>query len=155
MAQEPYTPEQYPAHQPPPSNYYSPQDPYASGQQGMNPYNQQQQLPPQGFQKRHSGLGIASLSLSVFAGVGLFGCVIVAGVLEATTPGGIDETSAAAIVVGLIMFAFLVLALLGGGLGIGALFQSATNKLFAILGIVGAALTFFFFVALMVLGSLA
>lgn len=151
MAKEPYSHESYPAHQPPPGNYYTPQDPYAAAQ-GVNPYSQQQ--PEQGSQIKHSGLGIAAFGASALAGLGLFICVAVAGVLEATTPGGIDETSPMAMLVGLAMFAFLFLSLAGGGLGLGALFQSGRNKLFAILGIITCVLTFLFFVVLMVVGSL-
>src|SRR5690606_31028458 len=135
MSQEPYKPQEsypqdaYPSHQPPQSNYYSPQDPYGSS---PHMYQQAYGQPPANVIK-HSSLGIASFSVSVLAGVGLFLLVPAAGVLEATTPGGIDETAPVTIVLGLLMFGCLFLALLAGGLGIGALFQSNCKKLFAVL----------------------
>ena len=64
-----------------------------------------------------SGLGIASLILSVISGVGLFFIVVVAGIIETSTPGGMDVNSAEAMLIGLSLFGFIFTALLALGLG--------------------------------------
>ncbi|QYJ90316.1 MULTISPECIES: hypothetical protein [Shewanella] len=92
------------------------------------------QVPAMEQEFKHSGLGIAAFILSIIATLLIFGIVTVAGVMEATTPGGIDETSPEAIVVGMLIFAFIGLALVALGLGIGGLVQKQRKKIFAILG---------------------
>ncbi|MGU5664526.1 hypothetical protein [Aeromonas sanarellii] len=47
-------------------------------------------------EKKHSGLGIASFITSIVSGLLIFLLIGVAGVMEASTPGGIDEESAGA-----------------------------------------------------------
>jgi len=86
--------------------------------------------------QKHSGLGIASFITSVVSGILIFVMIVVAGVMETTTPGGIDENSAGAVMVGLFLFAFLGGSLVALGLGIGALMQKDRKKVFAILGTV-------------------
>lgn len=83
---------------------------------------------------KHSGIGIAAFILSVVAGLLIFVLLVVAGAMEASNPGGIDEDSAAAVVVGLCLFGFLFLAMVSLGLGIVGLIQKGRKKLFAILG---------------------
>ena len=51
---------------------------------------------------KQSGLGIASFILSILCGLLIFVMFIIAGVMEASSPGGIDERSAGAVVLGLI-----------------------------------------------------
>lgn len=58
----------------------------------------------------------------------------IAGIMEASTPGGMDEDSAGATMVGLFMFAAMGTTLIALGLGIGGLLQKERNKIFAILG---------------------
>jgi len=82
----------------------------------------------------HSGLGVASCVVGVLAGVFEVAIVAIAGVIEVSTPGGMDEESPAAILVGLGLFAGLAIAMLGVGLGIGGLMQRR-KKLFAVLGV--------------------
>lgn len=101
---------------------------------------------------KHSGLGIASFVLSIISLVLIFGLLIVAGVLEATTPGGMDETSMAAIVVGLLLFAFIGTALVATGLGVAGLFQKQRKKIFAILGTVFSLVTVVSTIALITFG---
>ena len=60
--------------------------------------------------------------------------------MEVSTPGGIDEESAGAMMVGLFLFAFLFLALIGLGLGIGGMLEKNRKNIFAILGTVFSAL---------------
>lgn len=88
----------------------------------------------------HSGLGIASFVISLGAGAVLCIVIGIAGVLD-TQPGGLDEDSVAAGLLGLAMVATglaqtLALAL---GLGIAALVQAGRNKLYGVLGTVFSA----------------
>ncbi|MBN1298040.1 hypothetical protein JXA80_14775 [bacterium] len=90
---------------------------------------------------KHSGLGITSLILSAIIAGGLFILIIVAGILETSTPGGIDEDSVSAMIIGLFV-------IMGGGmelialiLGLIGLFQKERKKLFAILGTIFSSLT--------------
>ena len=106
------------------SNYQDPYQPTSSA----NVYVQQPQ------QRRHSGLGIASFVLSIVGGLATLGVFVTAGVLEAQTPGGLDEDSPVTMMVGLAVFAAVGLALLGLALGIGGLVQPNRQRIFAILG---------------------
>jgi len=90
-------------------------------------------------EQKHSGLGIASFIISILSGIAIVLVVIAAGVMETTTPGGIDEESAGAIVVGLLLFAFMGTALMALGLGIAGLVQRGRKKIFAVLGTVFSA----------------
>jgi hypothetical protein len=101
----------------------------------------------------HSGLGIASFIVSVAAGFLTFCCIVVAGVMAAK-PGGMDETSPEAIIVGLLLFAFLFVSLVGLGLGIGGLVQKDRKKIFAVLGTIFSALTIAGTVFLFILGTM-
>lgn len=84
--------------------------------------------------QKHSGLGIASFIFSIVAGILIFLLFIAAGVMQVSTPGGVDEKSAAAVIIGLLIFAFLFLCLVALGLGIAGLIQKDRKKLFATLG---------------------
>lgn len=88
---------------------------------------------------KHSGVGIASFVTSIVAGALIFLLVIIAGVLEVSTPGGMDEESIGAVLIGLFLFAFLGAELVALGLGIGGLIQKDRKKTFAILGVVFSA----------------
>jgi hypothetical protein len=88
------------------------------------------------IERPHAGLGIASFILSIAAGIMLFVVFVVAGVMEASTQGGIDETSPIAVLIGLFMFALLGLEVIAFGLGIIGLCQRQRRKLFAILGMI-------------------
>ena len=63
-----------------------------------------------------------------------------------------DEQSAVAITVGLLLFAFLFVALAALGLGIAGLVQRDRKKTFAILGTVFSALTILGTISLVILG---
>ena len=86
--------------------------------------------------RRQSGLGIASFVLAMTVGVLAFALVLLAGVMEISTPGGVDEESAVAIVVGLSLFAIFGLNILGIGLAIAGLIQADRLRTFALLGLV-------------------
>lgn len=92
-------------------------------------------------EQKHSGLGIASFIISMVAGLLVFIVIAIAGVMEASTPGGMDETSAGAVMVGLFLFLFLGLALVALGLGIAGLLHKQRKKVFSILGTIFSSVT--------------
>lgn len=102
-------------------------------------------------EKKHSGLGIASFITSIVSGLLIFLLIVVAGVMEAT-PGGIDEESAGAVMVGLFLFASLGATLVALGLGIAGLLQKERKKLFAILGTVFSAVSLVVTIFIMIIG---
>lgn len=102
--------------------------------------------------QKHSGLGVASFITSIVSGIFLFLLIVIAGVMEASTPGGIDEHSAGAVMVGLFLFAFMGGALIALGLGIGGLLQKERKKIFAILGTVFSAVSLVGTIFVMMLG---
>lgn len=103
-------------------------------------------------QRTHSGLGIASFATSLVSAILVLALLVVAGIMEASAPAGLDEQSPAAIGIGCSMVLFLLCALVALGLGIGALFQKDRHKVFPILGVVVSALTLFLTLALLVIG---
>lgn len=110
---------------------------------------------PDASAKRHSGLGIASFVIALGVALFEFVAVVVAGVIEVSTPGGMNEQSPAAIVIGLCVCGGLFLDVIAVILGFAALFQSQTKKLFAILGIVFGCAVLFAVVVLMIIGTIA
>ena len=102
--------------------------------------------------QKHSGLGIASFVTSIVSGLFIFLLIVVAGVMEVSTPGGIDEESATAVIVGLFIFAFLGSSLVALGLGIAGLLQKDRKKIFAILGTIFSAVAFLGTLFIMILG---
>ena len=90
---------------------------------------------------RHSGFGIASFVIACVSAVLIFVLLLVAGVIESSTPGGMDEQSPVAIAIGLAAIVFVFLALVGLGLGIAGLFQSERKKVFAVLGTIFGLIT--------------
>ncbi len=103
-------------------------------------------------EQKHSGLGIASFITSIVSGILIFLLMAVAGVMEATTPGGMDEEAAGTIIVGLLLIALLGASLVALGLGIGGLMQKERKKIYAILGTVFAAVTLVGTISIMILG---
>ena len=103
-------------------------------------------------EQKHAGLGIASFIISMVAGLLVFIVIVIAGVMEASTPGGIDETSAGAVMVGLFLFLFIGMALVALGLGIAGLLQKQRKKIFAVLGTVFSSVTLVGTAFIMLLG---
>ena len=104
------------------------------------------------YDQKHSGLGIASFIISILGGILIFAILAAATLMEAATPGGLDEKSEV-----MVAFGLGLLALLGGefvalGLGIGGLFQTGREKIFAILGTVFSAVTLSLMISIIVLG---
>jgi hypothetical protein len=102
--------------------------------------------------RTHSGLGIVSFVIAIAVGLFEFILVAIAGVLEVTTPGGIDENSPAAILLGLALVGGLLVNVLGIGLGIGGLCQRYRSKLFAVLGVVIGSVVLLGVLLLMIIG---
>jgi Na+-driven multidrug efflux pump len=102
---------------------------------------------------KHSGLAIASFATSTVSGVAIFATIVVAGVMEASTPGGMDEKAVGTIIIGLLIFLFLGCALVALGLGIAGLFQRNRKKVFAILGITFSAMEVLVTAVIMLLGA--
>lgn len=99
-----------------------------------------------------SGLGVASLILSLLSALGLFVLLAVAGIVETSTPGGMDENSPEAMLIGLFLIGFVCTALLALGLGIGGLVQENRRKALAITGTVLASVTLIGITFVMMLG---
>ena len=72
--------------------------------------------------------------------------------MEANTPGDIDESSAAAVVVGLFVFACLGLNLVSIGLGIAGILQKQRARICAVIGTILSSASFVVVVSLVVIG---
>ena len=99
-----------------------------------------------------SKLGIASLLISIFTAIALFIIIIIAGVIESNTYGGLDEESAAALILALFVLGFWFLDLLAIGLGIAGIFQNIRNRITAIIGTIIAVTTLIISVSLILIG---
>ena len=99
-----------------------------------------------------SGLGIASFILSVVSALGTFVLLAVAGIVENSTPGGMDENSSEAMLIGLLLIGFVFTSLLALGLGIGGLVQENRLKGLSITCTVLATLTLIVVTLIMILG---
>ena len=99
-----------------------------------------------------SKLGISSLLISLFAAIGLVITIIIAGVVEANTIGGMDEESLEAILLGLCIFGFGFLDLLSIGLGIAGMFQKIRYRITAIIGTIISTATLIITLSLIVIG---
>lgn len=128
-----------------PNQYH---DPYAS------PQSHQQWGKPSGHNP-HSGMGIASFIMAIVVGISAFALIVIAGVIEMQTPGGMDEESPEAIIIGLGIFGVIGLNLLGVGLGIAGIVQPDRNKIFAYLGLAANAMVIFGICGLIGLGLAA
>lgn len=104
------------------------------------------------MEQKHSGLGIASFVTSIVSGILIFILVVIASVMYASTPNGIDEKSAGAVVVGLCLFAFMFATLVALGLGIGGLLQKDRKRIFALLGTIFSAVTILGTVSIFLVG---
>ena len=101
----------------------------------------------------HSGLGIASFIISLAAGAALVVLLGIAGVIE-SQPGGMDEESAGAVLVGLLLALTALAHVLALRLGIAALVQAGRSKLFGVLGTVFASTGLIGTVLIFLLGAL-
>ena len=102
--------------------------------------------------KGQSKLGIASLLISIITVIGLFIIFLIAGFIESNTYGGMDEESAGAIILGLLLFGFGFLDLLAIGLGIAGIFQKTRERITAIIGTIISSATLIITVSLVGIG---
>jgi hypothetical protein len=100
----------------------------------------------------YSGLGLASLLLAVAAGIGIFTSIGYIAYYQLTT--GLDATAQRSlmVVIGLVIFACALLAVVGTVLGLVGLFQSDRRKLLAVLGTCFNLLVMLIFVVLYAIG---
>jgi len=103
--------------------------------------------------RKHSWLGICSFLFSLAGGCVMMLIFGVAAFIEASTPGGIDEESASAVLMGLLMFAVLALHLVGIGLAIGGLTQQERKKVLSVLGLIFNSLVILVTLVLLVIGN--
>ncbi len=101
----------------------------------------------------HSGMGVASFTLSMVAGLGLLVIFAIAGVAESRS-GGLDEASPLATAIGLVLLLAALANMVALGLGIAGLVQAGRNRLFATLGTVFASATLLGSLVLVLLGTL-
>ena len=107
---------------------------------------------PAGAEMKHSGLGVASFTLAMVVLVLTFIIVIVAGVMETSAPAGMDEGSSTVIMLGFAIIGMLIANVVAFGLGIGGIFQQNRKKLYAVLGMTFAMLTFIGTIGLILVG---
>ncbi|TWU22907.1 hypothetical protein Pla52o_24390 [Novipirellula galeiformis] len=100
----------------------------------------------------HSGFGIASFLISILVGIGAFIVILLASFAEASTPEGINEESALALIMGLSIFGMVGLNILGIGLGVAGVCQADRSRIFAILGLVFNGLVILGVIGLMAVG---
>jgi hypothetical protein len=103
----------------------------------------------------HSGLGIVSLAIAVVVGAAEIVLLVIAGILESQTPGGIDENSPEAIILGLLLIGGMVVSLVGGVLAAVALVQGMRSKVFPILGLALNAMIILGMIGIIIIGLVA
>lgn len=120
----------------------------------VNPYNSPEANLRQTIniptELKHSGLGIASFIMSLICGLGLFVIVFIAGMMSLNEE--MDETSSAAMIIGLAMFVFLGLEFIALILGIVGWTQKDRKSVFGILGTVFSAVVIVGMIGLIALG---
>lgn len=100
-------------------------------------------------------LGLASFVIAMISGLMVFGLVIAAGVMAATTPGGVDEQAPATMILGLGIIGGALLALAGLCLAIGSFFIPHRERLFGSLGLALNGVIILGIVGLMIVGIAA
>lgn len=103
---------------------------------------------------KHSGIGITSFIMSLVMALIAFIVVIIAGVLETSSAGGMDESAVGTMVVGFLIIGCILVQLVALGLGIAGLIQKNRKKIFAVLGTVFSGLTIAGVVFLMLVGTM-
>ena len=104
---------------------------------------------------KHSGVGIASFTVSIIGSLLMLLLFMIAGAIQLSTPGGVDENSPAAMVIGLMLFLLMFALLVALGLGIGALCQSDRKRLFGVLGTIFSAVSLLLTLILLAVGLVA
>jgi hypothetical protein len=105
--------------------------------------------------RKHSGFGIASFVLALLFGLFEFAAVLAAGLMSTAAPGGIDEESPVAVLLGLAVCGGTLPLLIGATLGFVGLLQSHRNRTFAIIGLAFNAVALLCIGGLMLIGLAA
>ena len=100
----------------------------------------------------HSVPGIISFVVSIIASFAMIALIAIAGIMAARHPGGMDEESVEAIVVGLGIIATGMVHIGAMILGVIGLFQQDRNKIFAILGVLISGMVALGTIGLFILG---
>jgi hypothetical protein len=122
----------------------------------VNPYTPTRTATPvfaAAHEMKHSRFGIAAFILGLLIAFGEFALIIVAGIMEITTPGGVDEQSLQVMLLGLVMLAGMLGALVGAVLAIIGLTERNRYKAYPVLGLGINGLILLGVVALMVIGT--
>lgn len=110
--------------------------------------------PPPPPEPRHSGLGIASFVLALLGGLLVCGGMGVTTLLTASGQDATLNSDAFLGLLGLTLICGSMFNLVGLGLGIAAVLQSNTNRLFGVLGLIFNTLTLCSLLGVMLLGIL-
>jgi len=86
--------------------------------------------------RKHTGFGIASFLIAIVVGLAEFAVILVAGVIGAENPNGVDENSKVVMGIGLGVCGGMAVAVCGLGMAVAGLCQSERNKTFAVLGLI-------------------
>lgn len=99
-----------------------------------------------------SRIGVVSLVLAIVSSLASFLIVLIAGVWETSAPGGVDENSLAAGLLGLILLGSLGGNLVSVALGIVGIVQKSRNRICAFIGTSIAAASFLITASIIVAG---
>ncbi len=102
---------------------------------------------------KHSKLGIASFIMSIVIGILVLATIATAGVMQVSTPGGMDENAPETILIGLAIIGLLGLDLVAIALGFAGIFQKDCKKVFAILGLIFSMGVIIGTIGLMIIGN--
>ena len=73
--------------------------------------------------------------IAVVVGLAELVLLVIAGIMESRTPGGMDENSPEAMILGLLLIGGVVISLVGGVLALAGLVQGERSKVLPILGL--------------------
>ena len=107
---------------------------------------------PTNIEQKHSEMGIASFIISITVGILTLIAIVVAVVIQESTPGGLDEESVGAIILGGSILGLIFDDLLALGLGIAGLLQKDRKKIFATLGTIFSSVIILLMVMLIIVG---
>jgi len=105
------------------------------------------------MEEKHSRLGIASFAVSVAVGCSMLLLFVIGGVLSAGRIQGAQDYPGQ-VVVGIVAILLLAADIVALGLGLAALFQPATKRVFGVLGLTFSSLTVVGSSALIAIGIL-
>jgi len=99
-----------------------------------------------------SRLGIASLLISIANIIVTFIVFLVAGIWESSAPGGVDENSVGAVILGLFLFGCIGVDIVSIGLGLAGILQKQRIRICAVIGTSLATATLVITVAILAIG---